>query len=460
MKRNLYKICFVLFLLSLATSCKKEDPLNVDFSKYNVDDPVANTELDAWLKATFLDEYNIDVVYRYNRFLHGDDKDVAAVKVDKVQPQMQTVLEGFILPYRTVAGATFIKKTVPKQFVLFGSGAYNTDNSYTLGTASGGRNITLYDLNNFDLTNGTTISRKLRTIHHEFTHILNQLVPMPVDFQLITKSTYNATWTTVSDATARSMGYVTPYSTSQPGEDFAETTAHLLVEGQAWFDAWANGSTTEGKAALKAKEASVVNYFTVNLGINFRALQQEVQKIVRNNYKYSTTLFPYWVGQNLYKTMTVNLEDVLYTNYPVSNDFATAYDTYKAAILAYSSTQKYHLDYIQFRFESTTALTVRAAFSNATTQYFGDYTFTYTINPTTGVVTFTKATQGTGTTYNNAAIFATSFTNTIQAYLTGRTFIANWMPANINADNFNSTAGFSVSGTPTNYFYGVLGQTL
>jgi len=460
MKRNLFKICVALFLISSAISCKKEEALNVDFSKYNVDNPVANTPLDAWLKSTFLDEYNIDVVYRYNRFLHGDDKDVAAVKVDKVQPQMQTVLEGFLIPYRTVAGAAFIKKMSPKQFVLFGSGAYNTDNSYTLGTASGGRNITLYDLNNFDVTNGAGVSRKLRTIHHEFTHIINQLVPMPVDFQLITKATYNATWTTVSDATARSLGYVTPYATSQPGEDFAETTAHLLVEGQAWFDNWANGSTAEGKAALKAKEASVVNYFTVNLGINFRALQQEVQNVVRNKYNYNTTLFPYWVNQNLFKTMTINLEDGLYAKFGISNDFSTQYEAFKAAVLANSATQKYHLDYIQLRFETTSVLTVRAAFSNATTQYFGDYSFSYTINPTTGAVIFTKVANGTGTTFTNGTLFTASFTNTIQAYLTNKTFIASWIPASINADNFNTTGGFYVSGTPANYFYGVLGQTL
>ncbi|RZK37631.1 MAG: hypothetical protein EOO90_24755, partial [Pedobacter sp.] len=94
MKKNIFKIFALLLIVVLAYSCKKEDPLNVDFSQYNIDNPVANTALDKWLTTTFLDEYNIDVIYRYNRFYHGDDRDVASVKVDKVQAQMQTVLEG------------------------------------------------------------------------------------------------------------------------------------------------------------------------------------------------------------------------------------------------------------------------------------------------------------------------------------------------------------------------------
>ncbi len=462
MKKNIFKTLSFIALLGMMISCRKEEALNVDLTKYNIDNPVANTDLDAWLKTTFLDEYNMDVIYRYSRYYYDNDKNVAPSNINSVRPQMQTVLDGFILPYRKIAGVTFIKKNVPKEWVMYGSGAYQTDGSMILATASAGRRVTIYDINNFNINDASLVTGKLKTIHHEFTHILNQLVPMPADFQNITKSTYNATWTTVADATARDNGYVTPYASSEPVEDFAEVTSHLLVFGQAWYDARANASTAVGKAALKAKEASVVQYFTVNLGVDFRKLQQEVQTVVRNQYKYAQASFPYWLNQNLFKTMTINLEDGIYASNGISNEFATQYNAFKAAVLAYSSAQKFHLDNISLRFESTTALTVRAQFTNVTpTTYNADYTFNYSVNATTGAVTFTKVAQaGTTGTYANAALFTTSFTNTIQAYLTGKTFIADWMPATINADNFNSYGGFYLSGTPTNYFYGVLGQTL
>jgi substrate import-associated zinc metallohydrolase lipoprotein len=461
MKRYLYRIISALIFMVAVVGCKKEEPLDVDFSKYNVDNPVANSALDTWLNATFLDEYNIETVYRYNRFYHGDDKDVAAVKIETVRPQMETVLEGFLLPYRTVAGAPFIKRMAPKQFVLFGSGAYNTDHSYLLGTAEAGRRITLYDLNNFDVNDGAQVVGKLRTIHHEFTHILNQIVPMPVDFVLISKGNYKATWTTMSTETAHDLGFVTPYASSQAGEDFAETVSHLLVYGQAWYDAWANESSETGRVALKAKEASIVNYFTINLGINFRALQQEIQKVVINEYKYEQASFPFWIQYGHFKTVTVNPESSVSATYGTSAAFTTPYNQFKAAVLAFSASQKFHLDKLDFGFDSDEdLLIVRAYFSNSNTQYIGDYNFSYTLDSSTGEMTFTKTDQGTeGAQYSNAGLFLDSFSKTIQPYLTTHTFIADYLPAKINAENYNSYGGFYVKGDPENYFYGQLGQS-
>lgn len=459
MKKYIFKTISFIALLTMIISCRKEAALNVDLTKYNVDNPVANTDLDAWLKTTFLDEYNMDVIYRYSKYYYDNDKNVAPSNINSVRPQMQTVLDGFILPYRKVAGVTFIKKNVPKEWVMYGSGAYQTDGSMILATASAGRRVTIYDINNFDATNSSLVVGKLKTIHHEFTHILNQLVPMPADFQNITKSTYNATWTTVADATARDNGYVTPYASSEAVEDFAETTSHLLVFGQAWFDARANAATAVGKAALKAKEASVVQYFTINLGIDFRKLQQEIQNVVRNQYKYPQASFPYWMGQNLFKTMTINLAtDPVYTNYGIGANFSTLYNNMKTAI---NSLPGYGLTFnsMKLNFTSATAMNVEISFNQGTTALLANYAYSTNLNATTGQTKFTVAAVG-GTTapwVGNATLLKPSVQPMLD-YLANNTFVADWMPATINADNFNKYGGFYVSGTPTNYFYGLLGQ--
>jgi substrate import-associated zinc metallohydrolase lipoprotein len=458
MKKNIFKLFALLLIVVLANSCKKEAPLNVDFSQYNIDNPVANTPLDKWLTTTFLDEYNIDVIYRYNRFYHGDDRDVAAVKVDKVQSQMQTVLEGFILPYRKIAGTAFIKKMVPKQFVLFGSGSYNPDNSYTLATAAAGRNITIYAVNDFNVNVPGDVVGKLKTIHHEFTHTLNQIVPMPDDFQNITKSTYLATWTSTHDTTARNNGYVTPYASSQPGEDFAETVSHLLVFGQAWFDARANSSKAAGKTALKAKEASVVQYFT-NMGIDFRSLQMEIQNIVRNQYKYQQASFRYWMGQNLYKSMTINLDsDPVYNTSGISSDFKAAYQATKVAVAAVGNAGRV-FNYAKLSFTSSTVMTLSLYYTNTAGSAFeATYNFNMALNATNGQTKFTVGTAGGTTgTWGNATVIQTGAQPLIN-YLANNNFIADWLPTTINADNYNKYGGFYVSGTPTNYFYGLLGQ--
>jgi substrate import-associated zinc metallohydrolase lipoprotein len=456
-----FRLCALIVLLAATGSCKKDKFEKVDFSDLNPDETATNTALDQWLKTTFLDEYNINVIYHYHRYYHESDRNVSPPKVETVQPMMTTVLDGYIQPYRDIAGVTFIRTNVPKEFVLYGSTSYDAAGIGYAGTASGGVRVNLFGLDFFSLSPSFVTSR-LNVIHHEFTHILNQRYLMPADFPLITASSYKATWTSTPLDTAHKYGYVSSYASQNPAEDFAEMTSALLVKGQSWFDNWVKTTTsTVGQAALRAKESSVVNYFNSSLNVDFRALQKKVQLYIKNVLKDPAVTYPYWLNQNLYKTTTINLEDPMYTTYPTSADFAAVYNQFKDVILAYSSTAKYHMDYLQLMFASATSLTVRAAFTAAggTTQYFADYTFTVGVNSTTGATTFTKIAQaGTTGSYANAALFEPGFTNSIQQYLTSNTFVADWLPANTPASLYTKTGGFYKTGLPSNYFYGSLGQ--
>jgi len=460
MSRKIYfPFCVLALLFAATSSCKKEHFEPVNISDLNPDEAASNTPLDQWLKTTFLDEYNINVIYHYHRYYHESDRNVSPPKVETVQPMMTTVLQGYILPYRDVAGVPFIKTNTPKEFVLYGSTSYDASGIGYAGTASGGVRINLFGLDNFSLSPGFVTSR-LRVIHHEFTHILNQRYVMPPDFATITGSSYKATWTSTPLDTAHKYGYVSSYASQNPAEDFAEITSSLLVSGQPWFDNWVKtSSSTAGQAALRAKESSVVNYFTSSLNVDFRALQKKVQLYIRDSLKDVTVTFPYWLNQNLYKTMTINLEDPMYNTYGSSAAFAAAYNQFKSVILAYSSTNKYHMDYLQFMFTNSTTLTVRAAFTAAAggTQYLADYSFSMAVNSTTGATTFTKVAQaGTTGSYANAALFATGFANSIQQYLTSNAFVADWLQANMPGILYTKTGGFYQTGLASNYFYGPL----
>jgi substrate import-associated zinc metallohydrolase lipoprotein len=441
-------------------SCKKDTLTQVDVNELNPDNPLQNTALDQWLKTTFLDEYNTAVYYRYDRYKHQEDRNVTPPDPATVQPMMQIVLDGYVTPYRTIAGKNFIKQTIPKEWVLYGSTSYDAQGVGYAGTASGGVRVNLFGLNS--ITTPLTpsfVTGRLYVIHHEFTHILNQLVLMPTDFPLITKSTYNGNWTATPVDSAHKWGYMGNYASQNPIEDFAETNASLFVRGQGYFDWWVKTSTTAaGQSALRAKEASVANYYTAMLNVDYRALQKEIQLYLKNTVKDPTVGFPYWINQNTYAGMTTNLEDGAYTRYAVGTGYADAYNQFKAAILAYSATNKYHLDYVRLIITNNTTLTVRAAFTAAAggTQFFADYNFSFATNSTTGETTFIKTAQGTGATYTNAALFLTSFTNTFQAYLTGKTFIADWLPADSPSDLFSKNGRFYQKDTPSEFFYGTL----
>lgn len=459
--KNIIKLLTFIAIITVVISCRKTEDLNVDYSSFNADNPTTNTPLDQWLKTNFLDAYNIEVIYRYNRYYHGNTANVVPNKLENIQPTMQTVLDGFINPYRKIAGETFTKTYLPKEFVLFGSYSYaDANDPGVAGTAAAGRRITLYGLNDYQpMPAGQFYAwDRQRIMHHEFGHILNQIIPIPTDWEAISKGYYKQPYSSTSTADAHANGFVTAYASGQPTEDYAETISWALINGQAWYDYWANTASAEGKVRLVQKELNVINYYN-NLGISFKELQREVQLYMKNTLNLKESRFPYWLSQKLYSSVTVNLESDLYTKYGSSPDFEVPYNQMKAAILAYSSTAKYHMDNVQFMFDSPTVMTVRIPFTAAAggTQFNADYTFNYTVDANTGEMTFTKVAQaGTTGTFANAALFTATFTTSLQAYLTGKTFIADWMPVNINADNYMKYGGFYVKGTPTNYFYGSL----
>ena len=191
--KNIFKISSLILVMVIALACRKEEKLNVDYSGFNPDNPNANSQLDKWLATSFLDPFNIEVVYRYNRYFHGNTANVAPNKIDNVQPTMQIVLDGFIAPYLKVAGATFTKKYMPKEWVLFGSYSYSsTSDPGVAGTAAAGRRITLYGVNDYQpLPAGQFYAwDRQRIMHHEFGHILNQIIPIPPEFETLSRGLY------------------------------------------------------------------------------------------------------------------------------------------------------------------------------------------------------------------------------------------------------------------------------
>lgn len=462
-----YKILFIGFLAVFVASCNKEKFSPVDMDDLNPDIPLTNSALDQWLKANFLDVYNAAVIYRYNRYYHEADRNVTPPEEDKVQPMMQTVLSGFVNPYKDVAGMTFMKVNMPKEWVLYGSTSYDAGGQGYAGTASGGVRVNLFGVNAYSNTPGF-IKGRINTIHHEFVHIVNQRFPMPSDFAQITKSTYNGNWQSTNADSAHKWGYVSTYASQNPTEDYAETASSLLVSGQHWFENRVKTCpAAAGQTALRLKEQNVVNYFTNLVGVDFRALQKKMFLYMKDTINDPSYKFPQYINNNLYKTITINLDDNMYTTYGISPAFATAYNNFKTDMYNTNTTARYRLDNLQLRFETNTSLVVRATFtatggSAANTTYSGDYSFSVAVNSTTGETTFTKIAQGTGTTFNNGNIFLTSFTNNITPFLTGSTFVTDWMPApkDLAPNLVSRTAGFYSTANNANYFYGILATNL
>lgn len=415
------------FLLIAVFGCKKEDKIDYQFDNSQ---SIVPNELDNWLTKTLLEPYNIEVIYRYDRYKGNIERNLAPVEESRVQPQMEVVLNAFLKPYETVAGKEFIKTYTPKEWVLYGSTSYNNDGSEVLGTAAGGRNITLYQVNYLDITNAEQVRRRLRTIHHEFTHTLQQTKAMPKDFEGISEGDYFDDWTnntlnpiTLSD----SLGFVSRYARSQYFEDFAETSAHLLLQGQLWYDNQAKKYNALTYQRLKKKEASVVAYFRDSHNIDFRKLQREMANIMYTQYndKAFQALGLWWLTEGLF-TNPILLKENL------SADVKTIYEALEKGV-SDKYTAKYTLPSgLQFMMTAkNNNIVIRMPFrgsagQNTTTIYNADYNFSYAYDVEKQTISFTKTAQGTTTTYANADLFMNEFMNSIGKYLTSGTFKLDW----------------------------------
>ena len=285
---------FAIVVLSLVIySCRKEEALgNVDNIPGLGGDVWTQTAIDKWILDSLTVPYNIAVKYKWDQFELPLNRTLVPPKEEKIIPVLSSISRGWIKPYIDEAGLLFFKNVSPKFFQLVGSPAYNADGSILLGTAEGGRKVILYNLNNFRikgmpgyvLSDTGNVLEAFHTIHHEYAHILDQTIKIPVEFSQLSASSYTSDWTNVSPQEALNEGFLTPYANSKKDEDFAEMVSLMLVNGRPWFEntvnsinftgSTANGTTAEqARARLRQKESVVVSYFKQAWGIDFYSLQ-------------------------------------------------------------------------------------------------------------------------------------------------------------------------------------------
>jgi substrate import-associated zinc metallohydrolase lipoprotein len=290
------RIKIIITALSMAimiSSCQKDDELgSVDNIPGLGGDTWTQGPIDKWILDTLTVPYNISAKYKWDQSELPLNKILVPPQEDKVIPVLSSITKAWIKPYVDEAGVLFFKNTSPKFFTLVGSASYNSDGSITLGTAEGGRKVILYDLNNFRIKGmpgyvaGDTdrVIRLFWTIHHEYAHILDQTIKVPVEFSEASASSYTSDWTNVSPQDALNEGFISQYAISGKQDDWAETVSWMLVNGRTWFDdlvnsinylgTTPNGTTAaEAKERLRQKEAMVVTYFKQAWNIDYYSLQ-------------------------------------------------------------------------------------------------------------------------------------------------------------------------------------------
>ena len=280
MKRLKYYFCFIISIVLF--SCGEEDFVpNQNILGLGGDDyPL--TEVDEWIIDNMVRPYNIDVKYRWDQSELDLDKTMVPIKEDLVVPVTHTIKRVWIDPYETLAGAAFIRKLAPKRYVLVGSPRYNSNGTYTVGEAEGGKKITIFRLNWFSETDKELIQEIMKTVHHEFGHTMHQTIMYPKEYKSITPAGYISAWNNTEDEEAIKLGFISKYARSGPDEDFAEMLARIAVYGPEWYEArvaaaaaiYADPNRNQGMTynpaeAFRKKEAMLTSYLKDIWNIDF-----------------------------------------------------------------------------------------------------------------------------------------------------------------------------------------------
>ena len=277
------KIFYLLILALLSQACEKEEDLGP-----SIFDTTAKplSELDQWIYSNFVVPANMSVEYKW---IDGDadtQKNLVPPKEELVKPFLEVVKRVWMDVYTQQGGNDFIKMNSFRRMLLVGSASYN-NGTITQGTAEGGVQIVLYQVNDFNSKNLITLKRYFHVIHHEYGHILQQKIPISVDFQSITGK-YDANWDDYTDDVAKRMGFITAYSISEPNEDFVEILATLFTNTKEEWDAKLAEISTgpgddEGNAAIdkiRQKEEFVRVYLKTNWGIDVDSFREASMNVI------------------------------------------------------------------------------------------------------------------------------------------------------------------------------------
>lgn len=284
MLKNWNKSLLIAALISLA-GCYPDETIHVDETENEQD----FTELDQYIEDNFREKYNMAIRYRYvDRYVDVGER-VTPPKLDLVKPMLDFIETFWIDPYlETTNGEDFFKDHVPAEIILLGGYIYNNDGTVTLGTADAGARITFTNVNSLDLEDLEWRELQLHTVYHEFAHTVHQRYKLPTNFETITTAGYSSagSWYNLTDAEALARGFVSPYATSSPNEDFAETVAFYIYDtnfAEHFINLTEDCSTADceaenaGKGYISQKLAAIKDHYIKVTGIDLEELREVVQ---------------------------------------------------------------------------------------------------------------------------------------------------------------------------------------
>ena len=277
MKRLAYILTAMLAAFPFLVSCQQDNPdREHSIIVVNKKD---RTPFDDWLDTYFVHPYNIQFKYRYQ--MDESTLSYTSIPADYNAAIMMAHIVKFMCidTYDEVAGIDFTRRYFPKMFFLMGEWEYKNNGTMILGTAESGRKIKLAGINylpGYSRDPDQLNHYYLKTIHHEFTHILNQTKDFPVKFSQITPESYVTDSWNDTDSDYLKRGFISKYSQHSDREDFAEMMSMYITNSPERWESWLNTAGDSGRSFLESKLDIVRDYMDNSFGIDLDELRSVI----------------------------------------------------------------------------------------------------------------------------------------------------------------------------------------
>ena len=288
LKENNKVFCnrMVLIAMVLLTSCYPTEELNVPQLE---NDSAITNELDAYIDENFTQKYGMAIRYKFVDSYLAVGQRTTPPRLENVRPMLDFIQEFWIDPYLEVEnGEDFFANHVPAEVVLFG-GLIFQGNTVLLGVADAGAQISLLNVNSIAPDDPEWVLFQLSTIHHEFAHVVHQRYKLPSGYETISPTGYTSagSWFNITDTEAVRRGFVSPYGSSSPNEDYAELVEAFLfdpdfesnftIDEENCQDADCE-TRNAGRAMIREKLASIIDHHDNVTGVSLEALRERSQQ--------------------------------------------------------------------------------------------------------------------------------------------------------------------------------------
>lgn len=231
-KIGIYLLTFTL--AAFVWACDDDDPSGK--SIFNISSPERN-EFDNWLLENYTNPYNVSYKYRMEDIESDMTYNLVPARVEDAVKLAKIIKFMWLDAYDELMGIDFLRSYSPRVLHIIGSKAIENKKD-VLGVAEGGMKITLYNVNNINPSDMENLNYYfLKTMHHEFAHIMHQTKSYPREFNEISGANYTAgNWINLKDDEALQKGFITPYGSSAVEEDIAETISVYVTHSKEYWD--------------------------------------------------------------------------------------------------------------------------------------------------------------------------------------------------------------------------------